>query len=327
MNLYKVLRPAIFKSDPEDAHQWMAGRLRSIHRGSSLEKVAKSLYQAPPRPIEVAGISFRNPLGIAAGFDKNAEFYNGLTPLGIGFVELGSVTRYPQKGNPRPRIARLVEDQAVINHMGLNNVGIHQFIENIRKHPPQLRIGVSIAPNHDLTTAQMIADMAFCSNEAAPFADYLSLNLSCPNQDGVTSLQEPDTIGELLDKISTDNPIFCKFSSDLGEKKLFACLDGIRGKVAGIIMANTSLRRDDLQSPNRDFRGGLSGKPLFNRILAQVILIKEQYKDDFAIIFSGGVFTSEDALLAREAGADLIQIYSGMIYEGPGIFKKLGATL
>lgn len=327
MSLYKTFRSLIFKSDPEDAHLKMAKRLKAMHKGSALSGIVRSVYGIKEIPVEVAGISFKNPLGIAAGFDKNAEFYNGLAALGIGFVELGSVTRYPQDGNPRPRIARLVEDEAIVNRMGLNNVGLEQFIKNIEGHSSKLKIGTSIAPNHDLSTEQMITDMAFCANEVARVSDYLSLNLSCPNQDGVTSLQEPETIVELLKEIDVSQPIFCKFSSDLTDEKLFACLDAIKGKVTGIILSNTSLKRNGLKSVNRDFKGGLSGKPLFKTVVHQVQEVKKRYRDNFAIIFSGGIFTPEDAQEAGKVGADLIQIYSGMIYEGPGIFKKISSNL
>lgn len=327
MSWYKIIRPIIFRSDPEEAHLRLAKRLMALPEDTVSKGIAAALFKTPEKPVKVAGLNLRTPLGIAAGFDKNAEFYKGLETLGIGFVELGSVTLHPQKGNPRPRIVRLVEDRAIINRMGLNNVGLEQFIKNLQRHPTRLVMGASIAPNHDLTTAQMIKDMTYCAHRLDEHVDYLSLNLSCPNQDGVTSLQEPETILELLKQLKVSKPVFCKFSSDLKQKELFACLDAIRGKVAGVIMANTSLSREGLRSPNKNFKGGLSGKPLFNRVLALTILIKERYQSDFSIIFSGGIFSAEEALLAREAGADLIQIYSGMIYEGPGIFKRIGKRL
>lgn len=323
MNFYKLCRPLIFKSDPESTHLRMANILKTLHKGGVLRQGVHLLYGAQEKPVQVAQIRFKNPLGIAAGFDKNAEFYNGLNPLGVGFVEVGSVTRYPQKGNPRPRIARLVEDKAIINHMGLNNVGLEAFIRNLKAYPAQMKIGVSIAPNHDLTTAQMITDMAFCAHKVEQVADYLSLNLSCPNQDGVTALQEPETIVQLLDMLHTKKPLFCKFSSDLDHTQLLSCLHVLRGRVAGIILANTSVKRDGLESEHRNFKGGLSGKPLFKRVLEQAKTLRKHYPSEFALIFSGGVFTAADAQKAFAAGADLLQIYSGMIYEGPGIFKRI----
>lgn len=323
MSLYKLFRPLLFKSDPESAHLRVANVLKKLHKSSVLRLGARLLYQAPEILMHKAQLNFRNPLGIAAGFDKNAEFYNGLSALGVGFVELGSVTRYPQEGNPRPRIARLVEDQAIINHMGLNNVGVEKFVANLESHPLEMKIGVSIAPNHDLTTAQMITDMAFCVHKVEEVADYISLNLSCPNQDGVTALQEPETIAQLLDMIKVRKPLFCKFSSDLDEEQLFDCLRVICGRVAGIILSNTSLKRDGLQSEHRNFKGGLSGRPLFEKVLEQMKTVYKYYPSEFVLIFSGGIFTAEDAYKAFEAGADLLQIYSGMIYEGPGIFKRI----
>lgn len=327
MSLYKLFRPLLFKSDPESAHRRMAGVLKILHKSWILRQGARLFYWAPEVLVQKARLNFRTPLGIAAGFDKNAEFYNGLSALGVGFVELGSVTRYPQEGNPRPRIARLVKDRAIINHMGLNNVGLEAFIANLKAYPARMKIGVSIAPNHGLSTAQMISDMAFCAHEVEEEADYISFNLSCPNQDGVTTLQEPETIAQLLDMLHLRKPVFCKFSSDLDEEQLFSCLRELCGRVAGVILANTSLSRDGLQSKQRNFKGGLSGKPLFEKVLKQVKRVRKYYPSEFVLIFSGGIFTAEDAQRALAAGADLLQIYSGMIYEGPGIFRRIAKAL
>lgn len=323
MSLYKSIRPLIFKTDPESSHHFIGRVLSLPHRSGLIRKIVNLGFKSRPKPVEVAGITFPNPLGIAAGFDKNGVYYNGLAGIGVGFVEVGSVTLRPQEGNPRPRIARLPEDLAIINRMGLNNHGVEQVKKNLQKNPPKIPIGLSVAPNHGLTTEAMIADMITCVEIIDRECDYISLNLSCPNQDGVTSLQEPETIEKFLEKLTTKKPVFCKFSVDISVEKLLACTQVLQGKAAGVILSNTSVKREGLKSENKDFRGGLSGKPLFETVLKQTKAIKKEYGSEFALIFCGGVFTPEDAQEAFDAGADLVQVYTGMIYEGPGIFKRI----
>lgn len=327
MSLYKISRPLLFKIEPEKSHHLIGSLLSLPHTSGFFNSLIKPGFKVKSNPVTIAGIHFDNPIGIAAGFDKNAHYYNGLASIGAGFVEIGSLTRHPQEGNPKPRVKRLIEDQAIINRMGLNNDGVDEIKKNLEKNPPKIPIGISIAPNHGLTTEQMIEDMSYCTNLIQSNADYISLNLSCPNQDGVTTLQEPDTVLRLLDKIEIKKPVFCKFSVDISDEQLFSCLDALSGKVAGIILSNTSIKREGLTSPNKDFKGGLSGKPLFERVLHQMNVSKEKYGNEFAFIFSGGVFAPEDAKKAIAAGADLIQVFTGMIYEGPGIFKRINKEI
>lgn len=324
MKLYKVFRPLIFLFTPEFDHRFVGIFLSIIHRSTFLTKITKKIFNVKnSQPVTIKGLTFPNRFGMAAGFDKNGTFYNGIAALGAGFVEIGSVTLKNQSGNPKPRVRRLVEDKAIINHMGLNNVGAKKVSQNLQKFLPTVPIGISVAPNHGLTTSEMIDQMIETTSIIEDKGDFIILNLSCPNQNGVTSLQSPITIQRLLKGIKTKKPLFLKFSSDLKSEDLIACIDESLNYIAGIVLSNTTLSRENLHSKNQDFIGGLSGRPLFNKVLKQVKIVKKKYQNKLVIIHSGGIFSSEDAIQARKAGADLIQIYTGMIYNGPKIFKEL----
>ncbi|GKQ42785.1 dihydroorotate dehydrogenase (quinone) [Companilactobacillus sp. RD055328] len=328
MILYRIMRPIAFALDPETDHKLVADGLAKVHRSSRLMKLTEQLFKVKEHnPVTIGNVEYKNKVGMAAGFDKNGEFYNGIAALGAGFVEIGSVTLRPQDGNKKPRAHRLSEDKALINNMGLNNVGVKKVRDSIAKVKPETTIGLSVAPNHGLSTEIMIKEMAETVSIIEQSCDFITLNLSCPNQEGVQSLQTKDVIVELLNQIKTSKPIFLKFSSDLDNQSLKECLDSVVNEIEGVVLSNTSKKRESLVSKNQNAVGGLSGKPLFKMVLKQVRYIKENYGEDLVIMHSGGIFNAEDAKLAIEAGADLIQIYSGMIYEGPSIFKNIINTI
>lgn len=326
---YQLARPAIFAIDPEVDHHIVASGLKIFNK---TPKMLQTLFYAKKRKnlqTTIKGITFDSPIGIAAGFDKNAEFYNSLGGLGAGFVEVGSITKEPQAGNPKKRIFRLPEDHAIINRMGLNNVGLKKAIANLKgKH--HTKIGLSLAPSHGLDTDQMIDELVEDVKKSHDSADYIALNLSCPNQEGVVSLQRTEVLLELLTKITDlmiDQPVFCKFSSDLTEDELLAILDETAELMDGVILANTSLSRTGLKSDNKIEQGGLSGKPLFNKSLSLTKAVFDKYGNNLPIIFSGGVFDYRDAQKALDNGASLVQVYTGFIYNGPSQIENINRHL
>jgi len=249
--------------------------------------------------------------------------------LGAGFVEIGSVTKHPQEGNPKKRVFRLTEDQGIINRMGLNNVGIEETKRRLKNHPAQIKLGISIAPGHDLESDQMIAEMIDDVKEIHEYADYIALNLSCPNQVGVTVLQQLDILKPLLEGIAAlgiDEPIFGKFSNDIDTDELIYNLHELDGLLDGIILSNCSVKRDNLISHNQVEKGGLSGKPIFAQSMFLTKTLHNEFPD-MPIIYSGGIFTPEDAKLALDTGATLVEVYSGFIYNGPELIEKINRYL
>ncbi|WP_334332617.1 quinone-dependent dihydroorotate dehydrogenase [Companilactobacillus sp. HBUAS59544] len=333
MDLYKAVRPLIFKVDPEVDHHLVANGLKMFNR---TPQVLKTMFQTKKRAdlkVTVKGVTFDSPIGIAAGFDKKAEFYNSLGALGAGFVEIGSVTKHNQPGNKKKRIFRLPEDQAIINRMGLNNLGVEETIKHLANTPKHTTIGISVAPGHGLTSEEMINEMVEDIQEIHSFADYIALNQSCPNQKGVTTLQEIPVAKKLLQKIHNlhfKEPIFCKFGNDISPEELIELIKETDGLMDGVILTNTASNpssiHDRLQSSHRNEGGGLSGKPIFLKSLSLTKAIHQAYPN-LPIMFSGGIFTPEDATAALQAGASLVQVYTGFIYNGPLLLEKINQSL
>lgn len=333
MDLYKTVRPLIFKVDPEVDHHLVANGLKMFNR---YPKALQTMFQAKKRAdlkVTVKGVNFDSPIGIAAGFDKKAEFYNSLGALGAGFVEIGSVTRENQPGNPKKRIFRLTEDQAIINRMGLNNLGIEETRKHLANTPKHVTIGISVAPGHGLSSEEMVDEMVDDIKEIHSFADYIALNQSCPNQKGVTTLQEIPVAKRLLQKIHNlhiKEPVFCKFGNDITAEQLIELINETKGLMDGIILTNTASNPskvyNNLKSTNRNEGGGLSGKPIFLKSLSLTKAIHQAFPE-LPIMFSGGVFTPEDAQTALEAGASLVQVYTGFIYNGPTLLEKINRHL
>jgi len=320
---YRLARPALFALNPETAHGLTIAAL----------KAAPALPPRAPGPLasEVAGLRFANPVGLAAGFDKNAEVPDAMLGLGFGFVEVGSITPRPQAGNPRPRLFRLAEDRAVINRMGFNNAGAEVAEARLRSRPRRGMLGINLGANKD--SPDRIADYLAGVRTFAPLADYLTVNISSPNTPGLRDLQAHDELTALLSAIAAarrvgDPPVFLKVAPDLadGDHARIARA-AIDHGIAALIVANTTLARPPLRSRHAGEAGGLSGAPLRDPALAQVRLFRAIVGDELPLIGVGGIASAEDAWARIRAGASLVQLYSALIYEGPGLARRIACGL
>lgn len=286
------------------------------------------------------GLSFPNPVGLAAGFDKNANVYPGLAALGFGFVEVGTLTPRPQTGNPRPRIFRFPHEEALINRMGFNNNGIEQAKKSLSNLPrPDIPIGINLGKNKDTRNDQAVYDYLKGLSLLYPYGDYFVINVSSPNTKGLRDLQEIDALQKLLTKIIQQRetlrkkfkiyrPLLLKIAPDLSKDQLTEIVKtASTTKIDGFIATNTTLSREGLHSPGKNEAGGLSGKPLTNRSTEMIRLIYQITRGQIPIIGVGGIFTGQDAFDKIRAGANLIQVYTGMIYHGPLIAKKINQEL
>jgi dihydroorotate dehydrogenase len=321
--LYKLLRPFAFALDAETAHRAAISAVKAVNR-------------LPPRRFSpslrstVAGIDFPSPVGLAAGFDKDGEVAASMLGMGFGFVEIGTVTPRPQAGNPKPRLFRLAEDQAVINRMGFNNAG-HQAAFDRLRHYTHLHnvIGVNIGANKD--SADRIADYAEGVRRLAPVARYLTINISSPNTPGLRGLQDEGALDELLAAVQEargGKPIFLKVAPDLGEgdpeRIVRSALDH---RIDGLIVANTTVSRPPLRSRHASEAGGLSGAPLKPLALEALRQFRSASGGAILLIGVGGISTADDAWERIRAGASLVQLYSAMVYEGPGIAMRIASGL
>jgi dihydroorotate dehydrogenase len=317
---YTMLRPALFKLDAERAHGLALASLKWLPRMRA--------KPGGPLAITVAGLDFPNPLGMAAGFDKDGEAPDALLGLGFGFAEVGSITPLPQPGNPKPRLFRLAEDRAVINRMGFNNRGGAEAAERLRARNDRPGIvGVNIGANKD--SLDRIADYAMMTRLMAPMASYLAVNISSPNTPGLRALQDEEALTALLDAVleargSYGPPIFLKVAPDLQPADIDAIARiAIDMRLGALIVSNTTISRPPLRSAYAAEAGGLSGAPL--RELAQEMLrtFRQATGGAIPLVGVGGIATAEDAWTRIRAGASLIQLYSAMVYEGPGIARKI----
>jgi dihydroorotate dehydrogenase len=337
---YRLARPILFRFEPERIHHLTMRGLRGAGErrfGRWLLGVATG---APPpgAPHEVAGLSFRNRIGLGAGFDKDGLALRGWAALGLGFAEVGTVTPLPQPGQDLPRLYRLARDDALINRMGFNNHGAAELARHVmlaRQHLPRgFVVGVSIGRNASTSPAEALADYAAAYRLVAPVADYIAVNVSSPNTPGLRAMQDQDTLAALLESLMSlgrelgfDPPIMVKLAPDLDD----ATAVGIARSVCdnggrGVVLANTRLGRDGLQlrSPKTliNEAGGLSGRPLLRRTLELVQIVRGDVGDRLAIIASGGVCSGADAGAATAAGADLVQLWTGLVYRGPGLIGE-----
>lgn len=283
-------------------------------------------------------IKFPNPVGLAAGFDKNATFFNELSAFGFGFIEIGTVTPRPQPGNPRPRIFRLVRDKALINRMGFNNDGVIAVAKRLEKRREGIIIGSNIGKNRDTPNESAVLDYLACFETLFEYSDYFAVNVSSPNTPGLRDLQEKENLLKVLGGLTNANkkrnkekPVFLKISPDLNPGQVDDIMEAVEQTgIQGLIVGNTTILRDGLMTPkpvtDNIGAGGLSGKPLQKKSDEMIKEIRSRNRK-IPIIGSGGVFTPEDALQKMEAGADLIQVYTGFIYEGPGIVKAINREL
>ena len=318
--LYRLLRPALFLLDAERAHGLALAALK-LHGGGAPQ-------QPGPLAIEVAGIAFPNPLGMAAGFDKDGEVPDALLALGFGFAEAGSITPLPQSGNPRPRLFRLAEDRAVINRMGFNNGGAEAAAARLseRKGRPGV-VGINIGANKD--SPDRVADYAEMTRIMAPLASYLAVNVSSPNTPGLRALQDEGALGALIDAVLEARgeggpPVFLKVAPDLEPADIDAIARiAVDRKLGALIVSNTTIARPPLKSRHAGEAGGLSGAPLKDLALTRLRDFRRATGGVLPLVGVGGITTAEDAWQRIRAGASLVQLYSAMVYEGPGIARRI----
>lgn len=336
--MYKTLiRPIFFKFDPEDVHHFTVEMLKNF------PFLFKIFFKKPIEDIrlerEVFGLKFKNPVGLAAGFDKNASFYNEMADLGFGFVEIGTVTPRAQAGNPKKRLFRLIQDEGIINRMGFNNDGLEAAIEKLKNNKGKVIIGGNIGKNTDTLPENYTDDYLKCFEGLHPYVDYFALNVSCPNVSSHAKLEDVDYLKELITEVQKINntkekqrPILLKIAPDLNHTQLDEIIELIaETKIDGVIVSNTSINRDGLKTSNEILEkignGGLSGRPIRERSTTMIKYLSEKSGKAFPIIGVGGIHSAEDALEKLNAGACLVQIYTGFIYEGPGLINDINKKL
>ncbi|MBG26385.1 MULTISPECIES: quinone-dependent dihydroorotate dehydrogenase [Croceibacter] len=335
--MYKsILRPILFKSDPEEIHHFTFSSVRRLFKVPGSKNIIKKLYQVNDTRLEreVFGLKFKNPVGLAAGFDKDAKLYKELSHFGFGFIEIGTVTPKPQPGNPKKRLFRLKEDQAIINRMGFNNGGVAEAVVRLQKNKNVL-IGGNIGKNKVTPNDEAVNDYILCFNALFNVVDYFVVNVSSPNTPGLRELQDKEPLTKLLATLQDLNaqkekrkPILLKIAPDLTEDQLLDIIDIVATtKIDGVIATNTTISREGLTSVNKEEIGGLSGKPLTKRSTEVIRFLSERSDKAFPIIGVGGIHSAEDALEKIEAGASLVQLYTGFIYEGPQLIKDINTEL
>ncbi len=283
---------------------------------------------------EVFGLKFKNPVGLAAGFDKDAKLYKELSNFGFGFIEIGTLTPKGQEGNPKQRLFRLREDSAIVNRMGFNNGGVDEAVKRLKKNKGVL-IGGNIGKNKVTPNEEAVKDYEICFNALFDYVDYFVVNVSSPNTPNLRALQDKEPLTQLLQTLqnlnttkSNPKPILLKIAPDLTDEQLLDIIDIVKEtKIAGVIATNTTISREGLQSINRIEAGGLSGKPLTKRSTEVIRFLSEKSNKAFPIIGVGGIHTAEDAIEKLDAGASLVQLYTGFIYEGPALIKAINKKI
>lgn len=331
--MYKtIIRPLLFKLDPEKAHHLTFSLLKNF---GSLTSLFLGKPIADPRlEREVFGLKFKNPVGLAAGLDKDAVAYQQFSDLGFGFVEIGTITPKAQPGNEKKRLFRLVEDSGIINRMGFNNSGVDVAVERLKKNKGVL-IGGNIGKNKVTPNEEAVNDYKICFEKLFDYVDYFVVNVSSPNTPNLRALQDKEPLTKLLGELQKLNrekpkpkPILLKIAPDLTEEQLLDIIDIVKEtQIAGVIATNTTLSRENLKSENQKESGGLSGKPLTKRSTEVIRFLSEKSGKAFPIIGVGGIHTAEDAMEKLNAGASLVQLYTGFIYEGPELIRKINKKI
>lgn len=336
--LYSIAKPWLFKLNAERAHDFTLKNLKRLERSGLL-----NLYPRPAKcqPREVMGIQFPNPVGLAAGLDKNGAYIDALAALGFGFIEIGTITPRPQPGNPKPRMFRIPEAQAVINRFGFNNLGVDALLRNVAAAKYKGVLGINIGKNFDTPNERAVDDYLHCLRKVYAHAHYVTVNISSPNTKNLRALQEKDVLGQLLQALKQEQqilanrhgkyvPIALKIAPDLDEDQIadIAALL-MQYRFDGVIATNTTLARDAVQGlPHAEEAGGLSGVPVRDRSTAVIKALAAHLAGALPIIGVGGILSSDDAAQKIEAGASLVQVYSGLVYRGPvlvdEICRKLG---
>jgi len=335
--MYKLLiRPILFCFDPEKVHYFTFSLIRIVSKIPGVSALFRFLYQVNDKRLEteVFGLKFKNPVGLAAGMDKQATLFQELSDLGFGFIEIGTLTPVGQDGNPKKRIFRLIEDSAIINRMGFNNGGVQEAVERLKKNKGVL-IGGNIGKNKVTPNENATSDYIICFEALYDYVDYFVVNVSSPNTPNLRELQEKEPLTQLLQTLQNENlkkpkqkPILLKIAPDLTDSQLLDIIDIVKEtKIAGVIATNTTLSREGLTSANKVETGGMSGKPLRKRSTEVIRFLSEKSNKAFPIIGVGGIHSAEDALEKLEAGASLVQLYTGFIYEGPALIKEINKAI
>lgn len=339
--MYKFFRPLLFSVDPEKIHAWVFDMLRLKSALPGFQSILKLLYDFKDPKLErkLFGLTFKNPVGLAAGFDKNAKVIDALSCLGFGFIEIGTLTPKPQPGNDKPRLFRLPEDQALINRLGFNNEGVIAAVNRLRKRRSSVVVGGNIGKNKWTPNESAWEDYLYCFNALYEHVDYFVVNVSSPNTPGLRELQEKKPLQELLQRVKDLSltkpeikPVLLKIAPDLTSGQLNDIVDICKTTaIDGIIATNTTVSRDGLQTESKKLAaigaGGLSGKPLARRSTEVIRYLREALGKNFPIIGVGGIMSAEDAVEKLQAGADLIQLYTGFVYEGPGLIKRINKAI
>ncbi|MET3654026.1 quinone-dependent dihydroorotate dehydrogenase [Dyella japonica] len=330
--MYDLIRPLLFALDAETAHRATLYGLDVAHRSNFLHRVAK-----PPEdlPTTAFGIRFPNPVGLAAGLDKNADHLDALGALGFGFVEVGTTTPRPQPGNDKPRMFRLPKHEAVINRLGFNNAGVDALVRNVQKSSYRGVLGINIGKNKDTPNEKAVDDYLFCLERVYALASYITVNISSPNTQGLRDLQEEatlrrfiETLREAQERLGSQSgarkPMLLKIAPDLSETELDAIADVLlAAKVDGVICTNTTIDHSSVAGdPHGNETGGLSGKPLFERSTAVLRGMRQRVGNQLGIVGVGGILDGSDAVEKISAGASLVQLYSGMVYRGPALIAE-----
>ena len=337
--MYKhFLKPILFRFNPETAHNILFSLLSFLRHVPFAQSIIRALYHrdSPSLEREVFGINFPNPVGLAGGLDKNGEFYNDMANFGFGFVEIGSLTPLPQDGNAKPRCWRDPGDKAIINRFGINNKGVRYAVEHLKKVRPEVVVAANISKNSNSINEEAAKDYETSFSLLYDFVDMFVVNVSCPNVVGLTALQDIGFLSDIVDRLLDlrmlyDNyrPILLKVSPDLSHEQLDEIIDYcLRSGIDGIVAGNTTRSREGLTSISQTKieeigNGGMSGAPIHKKNLELVRYVHERSQGKLPIIGVGGIMSPEDAKEMMDAGASLVEIYTGFIYEGPGLIKRI----
>jgi dihydroorotate dehydrogenase len=340
--MYKqLLRPLVFKMNPEKAH-YLTFDLMKLALGNAFGRFVSKIaleYKHPKLKKQLFGLTFENPVGLAAGLDKDAKVFNELGVLGFGFIEIGTLTPKPQSGNDKPRLFRLPNDKAIINRMGFNNEGVDAAVIRLKNRKTKAIIGGNIGKNKITPNEDAVKDYEYCFNALFDVVDYFVVNVSSPNTPNLRELQDKEPLTHLLNHLQKINnlkskrkPLLLKIAPDLSNSQLDDIIDIVAStKIDGIVATNTTIAREPLTYPKAEIEaigmGGLSGKPLTKRSTEVIAYLKTKSNNAFPVIGVGGIHSPEDAIEKIKAGADLIQLYTGFIYEGPALIKNINKEI
>ncbi len=331
-----IVKPLLFLFDPEWVHNAVFNSIKFVNKIPGISRLFRFIFVLNDKRLEqnLFGLTFPNPVGLAAGFDKDAKLYNELSNFGFGFIEIGTLTPRSQDGNPKKRMFRLIEDEGLINRLGFNNEGVDYAVRRLKKNKGVL-IGGNIGKNKTTPNEEAISDYVYCFKTLYKYVDYFVVNVSSPNTLNLRALQEKEPLTHLLSTLKDLNnmqgapkPILLKIAPDLTENQLLDIIQIVTSlKIDGVIATNTTINRDNLKSPNRKEIGGLSGRPVRDKSTEVIRFLSKKSKHAFPIIGVGGIHKPNDVIEKLDAGASLVQLYTGFVYEGPSVVKRINKAL